>query len=680
MALRKQKKFFNRELSWLSFNYRVLQESKNEAVPLIERLKFLAIYSSNLDEFYRVRVASHRSLINIKQSDKKVLLKEKELIKRINKLVRKQQKEFGKIYSKQLIPELRQHKIFILDETMLSKNQQVFALDYFKQYIQSNIKIKKLDNHSPLFLENKGIYFAIKLNMDNPEYMLTNIPSHKLGRFLILPDTKSQLSVIFIDDIIRLGLPILFPNNDIIACHSIKLSRDADLYIEDEFSGILLEKIKKSLNKRHTNIPARLLYDSAMTKSFLKFLTKKIELKNDDLIPGGRYHNFDDFFSFPNPEDKSLLYPEYKPLNHNVLEGTKSYFDAISKGDYMLHFPYHNYKYVINFIKQVAKDPKVTTIKITLYRVASNSLITKALLQACKQGKEVIVFDEVKARFDEKKNIYWGNKLLKAGAKVIYSLPDLKVHSKICLIEREEDKSIKKYAYLATGNFNEKTAQVYCDHGLFTSNKDLCNETEKVFNFLINIRLRPRFKHLLVAPFSMRKRFVDLIDNEIKNAQDGKKASMILKMNSLEDKNMIRKLYEASNTGVKIKIIVRGICCLIPGVEGMSKNIKVISIVDRFLEHGRVYIFHNNGDEKIYLASADWMTRNLNRRVEVGFPILDETLKTEIKKIINFQLRDNVKARILNKTQSNPYKKATGKKIIQAQQDTYDFLKKQIKI
>ena len=675
------KEFYDRDISWLSFNYRVLQEAINPEVPLIERLRFLAIFSSNLDEFYRVRVATHRRLMRLEGADlKKINKKARKLVKKINKRVHKQQNEFGEIFRNKLIPSLAKENVFLVDESQLSKSQIDFAKDYYKKKVKSLIVVQKikLGGKAP-FLEDKRLYFAIKTRSKakgkEEENFLVNIPSNQISRFLVIPDKKKHL-VVQLDDVIRVSLDLIFPRQEIIHCYAIKLSRDAELHLDDEIADNVRERIIKSLDKRATGIPSRFLYDSAMPLDYRKYLARLYDLEKPDLIPGGRYHNFNEFFGFPSPKKPKLEYEPHPDLPSRSLDEHKSIFDAISERDHMLHFPYQSYDYVIKFLEAAAVDKAVTSIKITLYRVASDSKVAKALIKAAKNGIDVLVFDEVKARFDESSNIFWGEKIEAAGGKVLYSFDELKVHTKICVVTRKEEGALKHYSYLGTGNFNESTAGIYCDHGLLTKNQNFGKEIGKVFAYLADTQKRPTFNHLLVAPFDMRAKFEALIDNEIANAKKGKKARMVLKMNSLEDKSMIRKIYEASRAGVKIRIIVRGICCLIPGVENMSETIKVYSIIDRYLEHGRMYMFHNGGDELIYLASADWMKRNLSRRVEVGFPILDPDLKRETRKLLTYQLKDNTKARKLNKIQNNPYKKSKAKKRVQAQPDTYAYLRR----
>lgn len=675
---------YNRDLSWLSFNYRVLQEAKSPDVPLIERLKFLAIYSSNLDEFYRVRVAAQRHLMRMSPNTAKDHeLPPEELIKRINRKVDKQQNELGEIYRGQIIPELARHNIFLVDDTGLTPGQRECARNYFKSDVHQHIKPVKIDTGGEApFLHNKRLYFAVRLEYNDAdgnvigENLIVNIPTDKVPRFFVLPCAECRHLVIQLDDIMRLSLDILFPGKQIIYFYSVKLSRDAELYLEDEFSEDVVDKIKKSLKKRETGIPSRFLYDQTMPRAFLDFLARVFDLEVEDLVPGGRYHNFSDYFSFPAPDLPELFYEPFPPLSHPALRDRESFFEIAKRKDTLFHFPYQAYDPVIRFIEEASMDPGVEAIKITLYRVASDSGVAKALIVAAKRGVEVTVFDEVKARFDEEANIYWGDELSKAGARVMYSYEQLKVHSKLCLVLRRENGELKRYAFLSSGNFNEKTARIYCDHGLLTADQRLTVETGKVFDYLENQDKAPIFDHLLVAPFDLRPLLESLIENEIKNAKQGKKAAIIIKVNSLEDKKMIKKLYKASNAGVHVRIVVRGICCLIPGKEGLSKNIKATSIVDRFLEHARVFIFHNNGDEKLYVASADWMKRNLSRRVEVAFPIYDPDAREEIMALMDFQLKDNTKARIINKTQSNPFVKSKSKRLIRTQYDTYNYIKK----
>jgi polyphosphate kinase len=672
-------KTINRDKSWLSFNHRVLQEAKDPSVPLFERIKFLAIYSSNLDEFFRVRVAFLRSFKELKkETRKKLSVKPKKELKGIRKIVQQQQNEFGQIFREEIIPELQKNGIFITNNENYSPTQKEFARKYFFEKIYSNLfhTTVSADIEVP-FLENKDIHFVVQL-ADCDDFALVDIPSDELPRFVVLPSDDDRHHITFLDDIIRDNLSELL-DREIAGAYAVKISRDAEMYIDDEYEGDLLEKIKAGLKERNVGLPTRFLYDNNMPEDFLKMLRKRFKLSKNDLIPGARYHNFNDFFGFPDPTNLEHLHnPELPPLPHPELEAASSQLDAIREKDYLLHFPYQKYDYVPQLIWEAAEDEAVKDIKMTLYRVASKSAVVQGLLKALENGKKVTTFIEAKARFDEASNLYWGERLQEAGANVFYSYPGIKVHTKLLFISREEAGEFKNYAYLGTGNFNEKTAKLYCDHALLTTDKKMTNDVSQVFDLLEKKIIITKTKRLFVSPFTTRSRFEALINNEIQNAEAGKEAYMILKMNSLEDTGMIHKLYEASQAGVQIKLIVRGICCLIPGVEGMSENISVISIVDRFLEHARVYIFANGGKELMYTASADWMTRNLDRRVEVVIPITAPDVYEELRAIINIQLNDNVKARIIDETQSNPYRTDDKVESIRAQVAIYNYLKEKV--
>ncbi|MEO1626763.1 MAG: polyphosphate kinase 1, partial [Bacteroidota bacterium] len=523
--------------------------------------------------------------------------------------------------------------------------------------------------------------WLVDKNSDKQEnvYAIVKIPSDHLPRFIQLPSHHNRYDVIMLDDIVRHSARWLFPGYDILDSFSIKLTRDAELYIEDEFSGDLIQKIKTSLNKRNVGPAARMVYDREMPKHFLDFLMESFGLEEYDLLEEGRYHNNFDFFDFPSFGLPHLTNQPLPPLSYGILENARNIFYRISQRDHLLHFPYHSYESVILFFEMAAKDPKVTHIKIVQYRVARKSRIMTALMDAVKAGKQVTVFIEVKARFDEEANLIWGEKLEKAGVNVHYSFPGLKVHSKLALITREENKKRRFYSYLSTGNFHEVTAKIYSDWGMFTADERITREVARVFAFLETVKApRYPFKHLLVGQFNLREKLVELIDQEIKHAQEGKEGYIFLKMNSLQDQQMIQKLYEASQAGVQIQMVIRGICSLIPGVPGVSENIEAISIVDRFLEHARVFIFKNNGDEKMYLSSADWMVRNLSHRVETVFPIYDKRIFNEIKEYMRIQWADNVKARVLDRKQSNEFRRTSSDLAVRSQLDTYYYIKRKL--
>ncbi len=675
-----------RDISWLSFNHRVLQEAKDKNVPLYERIKFLAIYSSNLDEFFRVRVASLRNLKQLKkQARKEIEVKPKKELKEIKKIVQKQQNEFGRIFRNEILPELEEEGVLLVSdlENDISQVQLDFVSNYFTEHVWPLLDIKFIaaDSEVP-FLENKGLYFLMPTEAPNI-IGCVNIPSSQLPRFLTLPAEGAQFQIIFLDDVIRICLHdhLEQPVKDL---YSVKVSRDAEMYIDDEyeFPDDLINKIKQALSERNLGAPTRFLYDNNMPKSFLKLIKETFKLDQADLIPGARYHNFNDFFGFPNPTNRASLHDlELPPLPHLELEKAASIIGLLEERDVMLHFPYQKYDYVPRFIREAADDPLVKEIKITLYRVASKSAVVEALLYALTKGKKVTAFIEAKARFDEESNLFWGGELEKAGAKVMYSIPGIKVHTKLLLISRNEPEGLHYYSYLGTGNFNEKTAKLYCDHALLTGDSRLGKEVEQIFDILERKIIIPKTKHLFVSPFSTRTGFVGKIEKEIKNAKAGRPAYMILKMNSLEDLAMIEKLYEASQAGVKVQLIVRGICCLVPGIAGLSENIKVTSIVDRFLEHARVYIFANGGEEIMYTASADWMGRNLDRRIEVVMPIYHPDVYAELRTIIDLQLKDNIKARIINHRQNNRYKaRPKNGDGLRAQIETYRLLKEKIEV
>jgi len=682
----------NRDLSWLSFNSRVLDEARDKRLPLYERLKFLAIYSSNLDEFYKVRVASYRRML--KQSDpaeKHSDPAEKhsdpaEVLSNILKVVDHQQNEFGRIFWKALVPELKRNHITLVQNRILARSHREYVSRYFYEeiipYLQPILLLKGMI--SP-FLQDGAIYLAIKLfkktkhpdpgRKQKARYAIVNIPTEQLPRFIELPGSKGKHTIIFLDDMIKMNLEALFPGYMIDSAYNIKLSRDADLDIEDEFTGDLAEKIGRSLVKRKTGVPSRFLYDARIPDAFLKLLRETFNLKREDLVPGGRYHNFSDLFSFPNPvspkfENRSLPALVKKELDHYA-----SILDAVEAGDWILHFPYHSYDPVIRFLNEAAIDPKVKEIKTTQYRVASDSAVVNALINARHNGKKVTVFVEVKARFDEYANLRFAKIMKKAGIKIIYSIPGLKVHAKIALVLRKPEKERKEaYAFLSTGNFNEKTAKIYADHGFFTSDESITAELKDLFGYLEKQNRDIDLKHLLVAQFNLKKELTRKINREIRNAKQGKPAWMILKMNGIDNKKMITKLYEASQQGVKIDLIIRGICCVIPG-EPYSKNITVTRIIDRYLEHARVFVFCNGNDHEIFMASADWMNRNLNRRIELCFPIYDEPIKKEVMDILHIQLRDNTKARHLDREHNNIPVHSDEKGKIRAQAETYKLLK-----
>ncbi len=664
----------HRDLNWLSFNERVLQEASDITNPLFERIKFLAIFSSNLDEYFRVRVSQLRQIKKVEKSiRKKLALRPNKITKEILEAVKLQQDKFGEIYNNEIIPELERNGIILLDSKHYNKNQKQLAHTYFQKQVKEHLEITTTNfTNNDIFLENNRLYFAVTFS--NEEKLgLVNIPSGECGRFIEI----EKNTITFLDDIIRNEMQSLFPDEEITGVYEVKLSRDAELYIEDEFNGILAEKIYESLAQRTDGQPTRLLYDASMPQDIQKKIRKLLNLGKIDMMPGGKYHNFIDFFSFPDPTNNPVLHSKtMEPVKHRVLEKAEDYFKVITEKDQAVHFPYMSFNYVEKFVAQAANDPDVEAIKISLYRVADESNLTNCLLQALENGKKVTVFVEAKARFDEENNIIWGRKFEEKGANVIYSYPRIKVHSKILLVVRREEGDLKNYAYIGTGNFNSETSKIYCDHAIFTADKYITREMSRIFSVLEGDLIVPREKRLFISPFSTRRQFTLLIMKEIENALEGKKAAITAKLNSLEDPEIIEWLYKASNAGVKIRLLVRGFTCLIPGVKGMSENIYITSIVDRYLEHGRIYLFENGGDEKIYFGSADLMTRNLDRRIEVLAPILDRDIAQEFKDILTIQLNDNVKARIQDEEETNAYvPRKKGEKAIRSQVEIYKYLK-----
>lgn len=674
-----QKNIFNRELSWLSFNHRVLQECLDPTVPLFEKIKFMAIFSSNLDEFFRVRVASLRSLLNLKKGAK-LGFNPQLLLDQIHLKVNRDQELLGEILRTTILPGLKERGIHLINEKDLSITQKKFAEKYFEDQILPFVKPIYLSSNDPSpFLQNKALYLVVELEKKGkePTLALIEIPVETTGRFIQLPVVNHEKYIIFVDDLIRLDAGKLFNGNKILSIGSVKLTRDAEMYIEDEFSGSLLEKIREGISRRQKGIPSRFLYNENMPGHVLKYLKSYLNLSKDDLVAGGRYHNFNDFFTFPKLGKASDLDKSLPELLSREFEHSHDYFELLSQKDILINFPYQSYDYVINFLEQAAKDERVTEIKIILYRVANPSRVLENLILATQNGKSVTAFVELKARFDEESNIQGATDLEHAGVKVIYSIPGIKVHSKICLITRAEKQGLRYYAFMATGNFNEKTARIYSDMGLFTSNELYTNDLIKVFAYLDGRTEEPKLSTLLVAPFNMRKEFEHLIRTEIKNVKKGKKAEIIVKVNSLQDPGMIKQLYKAAKKGVNIRIIVRGICCIIPQEEELSENIQAISIIDRFLEHSRIYVFHNDGEPKYFIGSADWMTRNLKRRVEVVFPILDNTIRDVLQKMIEIQWNDNVKARIIDPKQVNRYKeKSAPARKNRSQHQIYNLIKR----
>ncbi len=674
-------KFHNRDLSWLKFNYRVLQEAQDRTVPILERLRFLAIYSSNLDEFFRVRVADIRKLegINKEKINKKIKFIPSELLKDIHQVVGKQLNEYGQTLGI-VLDLLEKEGLVLVDEKFdLDQNQKETILHYFKTSVLTFLQPKIWEvSESEDFLKNRRLYFALRLSKKGQSYFAyLNIPSDKIARFFKLPSSDDKHYFMYLDDLIRHHLDIIFPGYKVLECASIKLNKDADLQIDDEYSGDLVEKIQKQIKKRDLGIPARFLFDKSMSKDLLDCVQEKFSLTEHDLVSGGRYHNLHDYFQLPNTIGSHLEYEKQPAIAHEPFKLQRSIFKAIEEQDHLLHFPYQSYDYVLQFFNEAAIDPEVKEINVTFYRMAEKSFIGDALISAAKNGKVVKVFMELKARFDEENNLYWASKMEKAGIKIIYSIPGLKVHAKVALVKK---KTVKEntlyYGFYGTGNLNEKTAKIYVDHALLTCNREMNQELASLFNFLYKRKEPKAFEQLLVSQFNIIDRFTEMIDREIMHQNQTGNGHIIIKLNNLEENTIIEKLYEASNAGVKIEMIVRGICCLRPGVPGLSEHITVRRLVDKFLEHARIFYFHNNGSNELYMGSADWMTRNLKRRIEVIFPIKGEKYRNDLIKMLQLQLNDNQKANDLTaELESIKRPKTNAQTALRAQVATYEFIK-----
>lgn len=679
---------FPRELSWLSFNGRVLQEAEDERNPLIERLRFLGIYSNNMDEFFRVRVADVKRRILLKKYHSDEQEDAEQLLQDIQHIVLKLGERFNKIYD-HLQQELKKHNIELIDNYKLTENQAAWVKTFYRQEVQRHISPIILSSDEVDLgkqLEDNATYLMVEMTgSGKPEYAIVQVPTDALSRFIELPvhlnkskkRGRFRRQIILLDDIIVHCLTDLFAGFfDFceVQAFSLKLTRDAEYNISDTLDQSLIDKMSKGIKQRLKSEPVRLVYDAHMPDHMLKMLKKLLGYSsNDALIPGGKYRNFKDFIGFPNIGHASLEFPPMPALKSPQFEAHTTSFDAIRSGDILLHYPYHSFGYFTEWIRQASFDPKVSSIKMTMYRVAKHSRVIQSLIDAVRNGKQVTVVVELKARFDEENNIHWSRRMTEAGIQVIFGLQTLKTHSKLCLVSRQEKGKLVKYAHVGTGNFNEKTARIYTDMSLFTCHSDICDEVDQVFEF-IQYSYKPyQFNHLIVSPTWSRPKLVELIEREIRYATSGRKAEILLKVNNLVDQQIVDLLYKANMAGVKIRIILRGMCSLIPGIKGRSENIQVISILDRFLEHARVYVFHNGGETDLYLSSADWMTRNLDQRVEVGVPIYDASIKQQVLTMLDIQWHDNVKARVIDRDQSNHYVKRGNKRSIRSQQEIYDY-------
>ena len=679
--------FIPRDISWLSFNARVLQEANDKTVTLKDRIRFLGIFSNNLDEFFRVRVATLKRMVELIDKNKKsnidIVESPQIILDEIQRVVLKQQSEFARIWSN-INKELIKRKVIIVNDRKLNAIQKEFVKDYFDNVVRPYIIPLMIENLPELpYLRDKSLYLAIVMKNKQDAYQekfaLIEIPSRSIGRFVILPSAPGTKSIILLEDIVKFNLPIIFSHFKFnkFDAHVFKITKDAEIDLDQEVGINFVEKISKGIKNRRKGKPVRFVYDKDMNAELLEFLIQKLHLsRKSSIIPGGHIHNFKHFMDFPDvlveKEERS------KPFAHPAFRNKTQIAEVILKKDVMLHFPYHSYDPVIDMLREAAMDDNVSSIKITAYRLASNSKVINALINAARNGKAVTVFLELKARFDEEANLEWKTLMEEEGVNVLVGIPNMKVHAKICVIQKKVANKLIQYGFISTGNLNEKTARIYADHCLLTANKSLLMEVNKVFTYLSNWQLgdKPieKTKNLLLSPINMRNSIIELINNEIKFAKQGKPAKIIIKSNSISDQLLLDHLYAALKAGVEVHLIIRGILTLKKRTIKSNENLNAISLVDQYLEHARVMIFHNNGKEKVYISSADWMVRNLDHRIEVAAPILDEKIKKELIDIINIQLKDNQKARILDTELSNKYVPSVGMKKVKSQVETYNYL------
>ncbi len=653
----------DREKSWLHFGHRVLQEAADESVPLLERLFFCGIFSSNLDEYFRVRVASLRAVVRDENQDEQLRQGARRLLHDIHRIVLSQQEEYGGIIGT-IFSRLEDEGIRRVDDKTVGAEHHEFLRDFFAESVAPHVHVTVPEEGETPFLENRQVYLVVEVwgvdsGIAEPGYGFVQIPPD-LDRFVVLPEVDDEHEVMYLDDVLRFNLDRLFPGHDVGRAFAVKLTRDAELYVDDEFDGGLVEAIRQSLGNRETGLPSRFLYDMRAPYQLIHTLQHWLQLSEEDMVVGARYHNLNDLMGFPRFGRSDLSFPDWPPLPHPVLDRAPSILEAVRAQDQVVHMPYQTFDSVVRFLEEAAGDPEVEELWLTVYRVASDSAILRALIHAAESGKKVTVFMEVQARFDEESNLLWADRLESAGVRTLYSMRGLKVHAKIAMVVRREGGKRVRYAYVGTGNFNEKTSRIYADHGIFTADERITVDVEQVFLFLAGEVDEPRVEHLLVAPFTLRKGFNRLIEHERDRALEGRESGMALKMNALQDGKIIGRLYEASVAGVPIRLIVRGICCLIPRLRGVSESVDGRSILDRYLEHARIYVFHHDGEERMYLASADWMKRNLSRRVEVAIPVYDDEVKRQLMRSLELQLSDDARARYIDGDGKNEYVRFDG--------------------
>lgn len=681
-------KYIPRDISWLSFNARVLQEANDNTVPLQERIRFLGIFSNNLDEFFRVRVATLKRMVEFVDKNKKrnieILSSPQEILDEIQRVVLRQQNEFNRIWQN-ILKELKTKKVLIVDNKQLNAEQKEFVKTYFDNEVRHDIIPLMIENLPQLpYLRDKSLYLAIVMGNRNDAYQqkfaLIEVPSRSVGRFIILPSKNGYTTVMLLEDLIEFNLPIIFSHfkfNQFDA-HVFKITKDAEIDLDQEIGANFIDKISKGIKNRRKGKPVRFVYEKDMNPEMLEFLIAKLGLnRKSSIIPGGHIHNFRHFMDFPNVI-KNDAYTRPKPFIHPAFKKKVMMFDVLMQKDIMLHFPYHSYDPVIDMLREAAMDDTVISIKITAYRLASNSKVINALINAARNGKKVIVFLELKARFDEEANLEWKTIMEEEGITVLVGIPNMKVHAKLCVIQKRVKNKLTQYGFISTGNLNEKTAKIYADHCLLTKNITLMNEANRIFNYLANWQQgdKPiaKMRNLLISPINMRSAFLQLIENEISIAKQGYNASITVKLNSLTDPVLLEALYKADKAGVRVNLIIRGILTLKSDAEKKPGKINAISIVDQYLEHARVLIFNNKGKQKVFISSADWMVRNLDHRIEVAVPIIDPVIKKELIDIINIQLKDNQKARILDNELSNKYVSSTKSGAFKSQEETYKFL------
>jgi polyphosphate kinase len=686
--MNKKKPFIARDISWLSFNERVLQEADDETMPLRERIRFLGIFSNNLDEFFRVRVATLKRMVSLGRKARVHLENDAAaILEQIQDMVLEQQKNFDRIWNG-LVRELKKEKVFLLTETQLNRVQQRFVRNYFDEEVRSNIVPLMIESiHAFPDLNDKSIYLACTLSKKDrsipQRFALLSVPARRLPRFLLLPARQGEQHIILLEDVIRFCLPSIFSffGYDTFSAHIIKVTRDAEIDIDSDLSTPLIQKIEKGLKRRKKGKPVRFVFDRDIGPALLTYLVKRMGLqKSDNLIPGGRIHNFKDFMDFP----ESVLLPSKqrkKPFLHPLLQNVNSITDVVLKKDILLHFPYHSFDSVIDLLREAAIDPDVQAIKITCYRLAFRSKIINALTNAVRNGKKVTAMLELRARFDEEANLEWKTELEEAGVQVLLGVPNMKVHAKLCLIKKKMGNTVRHYGFVSTGNLNEKTARIYADHCLLTADRRIMADVNRIFNYLeqpkTRLPLLKACKTLLVSPVTMRQQLMALIEVETKAALRKKPAAITLKLNSLSDEALIEKLYTAAKAGVKLNLIVRGIFCML--LEGKKlKEVDAISIVDEYLEHSRVMVFHNGGKEKVFISSADWMVRNIDHRVEAACPIFEQDIQQELKDMLQIQLGDNVKARILDSELKNQYVNPRNQKKIRSQVEIWNHLNRKL--